>query len=256
MKLTNEARIGILVAAVLVILGILTWKTGNYSFIPDGYLIKVHFKDVQGLAKNAPVTLNGFEQGRVNDVKIIYDGEIPQVELSLWLKSEAKVPRNAKAYVRMMGFMGEKYVALEMTGAQEGFLTPGSIIYGQDPSSLEKIVAEGEVIAKNIREISEAVNDHLKLNKESINDIIANLRVTSKNLGSITTNVNERLVVNTKHIDSMISNLDETSINLNEMSYDLKLHPWKLFFKPRIDPKTIKKSPENAPAAVQEKADK
>lgn len=244
MKFTNEAKIGILVCAVLLILGILTWKTGNYSFMPSGYALRVHFKDVQGLAKNAPVMLNGFEQGRVKEVKIIYDGEIPQVELILWLKSETKVPQNAKAYIRMMGFMGEKYVALEMTGPGEGFMAPDTIIIGQDPSSMEKIVAEGEIIAKNLREISEAVNDHLKLNKESINDIVANLRVTSKNLGSITTNVNERLANNSKHIDSMISNLDETSTNLNEMSYDLKLHPWKLFFKPRIEPKAVTESPK------------
>ena len=108
MKLSNEAKIGILVTAVLVILGFLTWKIGNYSFVPNGYMIKIRFQDVQGLAKNAPVTLNGFEQGRVSNVQILFDGEIPEVELTLWLKSEAKISADAQAYVRMMGFMGEK----------------------------------------------------------------------------------------------------------------------------------------------------
>lgn len=231
MKLTNETKIGVLVAGVLVVLAVLTWKTGNYSFIPNGYEIKIRFLDVQGLAKNAPVTLNGFEEGRVQGVKIIY-GDVPEVELTLWLKAEAKIFKNAKAHIRMMGFMGEKYVAIEMHDNKEGFLPPGSVIQGQEPSSFEKLMDEGQVIAKNLREISQEIDEHLAKNKDAIDDIIADLRVTSKNLRFITTNVNDRLANNSKLIDEMVGNLDSTSKNLDEMSYDLKVNPWKLLYKP------------------------
>ncbi len=230
MKLTNEAKIGMLVAVVIVILGVLTWKTGNYSFVPDGYMIKARFSDVQGLAKNAPVTLNGLEEGRVEAVKVLY-GDVPQIELTLWLKSEAKIPQNAKASIRMMGFMGEKYVAIEMKDSKSGFLLPGSVIVGEEPASMEKLLAEGSVLAKNLTVISEEVKSHLQNHHADIDDIISDLHVTSKNLNSITTNVNERLTVNSKHIDDMLESLDTASTNLNEMSYDLKSNPWKLLYK-------------------------
>ncbi len=237
MKFTNEAKIGILVSGVVIILGVLTWKTGNYSFVPDGYMIKIRFSDVQGLSKNAPVTLNGLEEGRVQDVKVIY-ADIPQIELTLWLKSEAKIPQNAKASIRTMGFMGEKYVAIEMKEGKD-FIAPGAVMTGEDPASMEKLMSEGIIMAKNLKVITEEIKGHLLDNHTQIDEMIANLHITSKNLSSITTNVNERLAVNTKHIDDLIGNLDSASDNLEEMSYDLKLNPWKLLYKA----KEKKKSP-------------
>ena len=240
MKFTNEAKIGILVVAVFVILGFLTWNTGGYSFVPDGYEIKVQFSDVQGLSKNAPVTLNGLEEGRVKDVSIIY-GEIPQIQLTLWLKSEAKIPKGAKAYVRTMGFMGEKFIAIEMADSKEGFLPPGSIIVGEVPASMEKVLVQAESMAKNLTVITEEIRGHLQNNHDEIDEMIKGLHVTSKNLSSITTSINERLVVNSKYIDEMVSHLNATSSNFEEMSYDLKLNPWKLLYKERA-----KKAPKSA----------
>jgi phospholipid/cholesterol/gamma-HCH transport system substrate-binding protein len=230
MKLTNEAKIGVLVAAVFVILGVLTWKTGNFSFVPDGYEIKIQFNDVQGLSKNAPVTLNGLEEGRVKDVVIVY-GEIPQIQLTLWLKSEAKIPKGAKAYVRTMGFMGEKFVAIEMTDSKDGFLAPGSMIVGEVPASMERVLVQAETMAKNLTVITEEIKGHLQNNHQEIDEMIKGLHVTSKNLSTITTNVNERLAVNSKYIDEMVNHLNSTSGNLEEMSYDLKLNPWKLLYR-------------------------
>ena len=241
MKLTNEAKIGILVMSVFIILAVLTWRTGRYSFVPDGYMIKVNFLDVQGLSKNAPVTLNGLEEGRVKDIKVVYS-EVPQIELTLWLKSEAKIPQNAKAFIRTMGFMGEKFVAIEMKDSQAGFLAPGATIVGEAPASIEKLLGEGLVIAENLKVISGEIKEHLKNNHDEIDTMISNLSVTSKNLNSITTNVNERLAVNSKYIDEMIGNFNATSSNFEEMSYDLKLNPWKLLYKE----KTIKKAPKKA----------
>jgi len=230
MKLTNEAKIGILVIAVIIILGVLTWKSGDYSFVPDGYEIKVHFINIQGLSKNAPVTLNGLEQGRVEDVAIIYS-EVPQVQLTLWLKSEAKIPKGATAYIRTMGFMGEKFVAIEMKDSKDGFLAPGSILVGEEPPSIEKLLVQGGVVAENLKVISQEIRGHLEGNHGEIDEMIKDLHVTSKNLSSITTNVNERLVVNSKYIDEMVNHMNATSRNLEEMSYDLKLNPWKLLYR-------------------------
>ncbi len=239
MKFTNETKIGILVSVVIVILSVLTWKTGNYSFVPDGYMVKARFSDVQGISKNAPVTLNGLEEGRVENVKVIY-GDIPQIELSLWLKSEAKIPQNAKASIRMMGFMGEKYVAIEMTDTKSGFLKPGDVIIGQEPASMEKLLAEGVVMAKNLTVISEEIKSHLQNHRADIDEMIGDLHGMSKNLNSITTNVDERLSVNRSHIDDMIKNLNSTSMNLEEMSYDLKQNPWKLLYKAKESKKSLK----------------
>ncbi len=245
MKLTNEAKIGILVAAVILILGVLTWKIGDFSFIPDGYKIKVHFVDVQGLSKNAPVTLNGLEKGRVEDVQVLY-ADIPQIELTLWLKAEAKIPKNAKASIRTMGFMGEKYVAIEMRDSESGFLEPGALLLGEEPASMEKLLSEGIVMAKNLTAISEEIKSHLQSNHAEIDEMIKDLHITSRNFNLITTNVNERLAVNSHYIDDMVKNLDAASSNLEEMSYDIKENPWKLLYKAKEQRKILKKEKTSA----------
>jgi phospholipid/cholesterol/gamma-HCH transport system substrate-binding protein len=232
MKLNNETKIGILVVVVLMILAVITWKTGDFNFAPDGYMVKVHFQNIEGVELNAPVTLNGLEVGRVRDIRIIY-GDTTIVELTLWLKASARLHKGAKAYVKNMGFLGEKYVGLTTGVDREAFLPPGSIIQGKEPPSLEEILAEGEVIAANIKEITEELNERLQVNSESIDAIVADMRVTMKNVSSISDNVYERLRINEDRIDEMVVNLNASSKNLEELSYDLKENPWKLLYRPK-----------------------
>jgi phospholipid/cholesterol/gamma-HCH transport system substrate-binding protein len=235
MKLNNETKIGMLVTVVLAILFILTWKTGEFTLKAKGYRVKVQFKDIDRVEVNAPVTLNGFEVGRVDEIKIAY-GDITRVELTLWLKESAKLREGAKAYVKNMGFMGEKYVALTTGDEKAQILPPDVVLQGEEPADFQKILVEGETIATNLKEITAQVKDHLKNNSQAIDEIIVNTHTTTKNLASITDNVHERLVVNEKRIDDMVGNLDETTQNLEDLSCDLKTNPWKLMYKERTHP--------------------
>ncbi len=232
MKITNEAKIGIFVVLVLVGLAVITWKTVGYEFIPKGYTIKVLFKDIDGVELNAPVTLNGLEVGRVDAIRILYD-DATRVELSLWMKEEAQLHQGAKAFVKNMGFLGEKYVAL--TSGQDGtpFLQPDAVIQGETPVDFQDILAKGEAIATNMKKITEQVEERLRVNSAAIDTTMADLRTTMNNLSSITGNVKERLDVSDRLIDQTVVHLNLTSRNLEEMSYDLKENPWKLLYKPR-----------------------
>ena len=37
MKINNETKIGIFITLILAILAVLTWRTGNFDFTPEGY---------------------------------------------------------------------------------------------------------------------------------------------------------------------------------------------------------------------------
>ena len=232
MKLSNEIKIGILVVLVLTALIILTIKTGDYDFTPDGFELKAHFHNIDGVEKNAPVRLNGLEVGKVKDIRILY-GDDEKMELTLWIDEGTKIRQGATAYVKNMGLFGEKYVGLTMGEQGREYLTPGSLVTGEDPGNFEKMMGDGEVVAANLKEISEQVKEHLKLNRENIDEILANLRVVSKNLAAITNNFDERLTVNKHLIDDTIVHVNSATKNFDEMSYDLKLNPWKLMYKER-----------------------
>ncbi|OGX08538.1 MAG: hypothetical protein A2Z88_06425 [Omnitrophica WOR_2 bacterium GWA2_47_8] len=232
MKLTNEAKIGIMVVGVLVALFIITIKASDFSFREKGYELIVHFKNIDGVDKNAPVRLNGFEVGTVKDIKILY-GDDPKMELTLLINEGVKIYQGTEAYVKNLGLFGEKYIGLTLGDAGKEYVSPGSVVIGDEAANLDKIMADGEVIATNLKEISAEVKERLKVNSENIDSILANLKVTSEHMSSLTTNLDERLQVNKGHIDSIMANMNSAVENFDEMSYDLKLNPWKLMYKER-----------------------
>lgn len=232
MKLNNETKIGILVFFTLVILGALTWKAGDYKIIQKGYEVKIQFTDIDGIELNSPVTLNGFEVGRVKDIKILY-GDHSKVELALWIQGDVKIKSTVKGRIKNLGFMGEKYVGLSTPDGPAEDLTPKAVIMGQEPAGFEDLMADGKDIAKNIKEISEQVNERLRVNSKSIDEIFANTNTTMKNTASLSANLNERLEVNKLALDETVKYLNSASKNLEEMSFDLKTNPWKLLYKPK-----------------------
>lgn len=226
MKISNEAKIGVMIFGVVVLLIIMTVKTGNFNFSKKGYEVKVYFETIDGVKVNAPVLLNGLEVGLVKDIKINYGEDKSTMELVLWLEEWAKLREGAKAHVKNMGFMGEKYVGLTFGNSTGAFLPAGTIIEGVTPADFDKLVSDGQEIAAQLKEISMNLNERLEKNKEAIDTTISNL-------ASITSNVDERLKVNQEHIDDIVTHLQSVSVNLDELSYDLKTNPWKLLYRPK-----------------------
>ena len=225
MHINNETKIGILVSTVVVILLLITFKAGNFKLPGGGYEIKAQFQNIEGVETNAPVRFNGLEVGRVKNIDIIY-ADVPKVELVLWINEDVKIPKGAQVLVKNMGFMGEKYIGLYASHVGDGYLERGEMIIGEEPASMEAMLA-------NMKSISENIDQHLKVNNENIDDIFANLRVTMKNMAGITDNLNERLAVNKLLVDDTMVRVNNLSKNFEEMSYDLKLNPWKLLYKPK-----------------------
>lgn len=232
MNINNETKIGIFVAGVILMLAVITWKAGNFKVALGGYEIKVQFQNTEGVETNAPVRLNGLEVGRVKAIDIIY-ADVPKVELVLWIREDIKIPAGAKVNIKNMGFMGEKYIGLYADSVGSGYLNKGDMILGEEPATLEAMLADGKEIAAHLKGISEKINERLQVNSENIDSIFADLRVTMKHMSGITENLNERLAVNKHLIDDTVVNVNTLSKNFEEMSYDLKLNPWKLLYKPK-----------------------
>ena len=231
MKMNNEMKIGLMVSVVIVLLGVLTVKTGKFNLATKGYVVKAHFQNVDGVNLNSPVMFNGFEVGIVEDIKIKESNGDVKIELILWVNENAKLRTGAKAYVKNLGFMGEKYVGLTSGDKGGAYLAPGSVIVGQEPPDFGKILSEGQEISKRLKSISQNIDERLENNKGLLDETLSNLNVAMKDLASIIHNADEQLKTNEKKIDDTITNLHDLSVNLEELSYDLKLNPWKIMYR-------------------------
>jgi phospholipid/cholesterol/gamma-HCH transport system substrate-binding protein len=238
MKMNNETKIGIMISVVIVLLVGLTLKTGNFHLTRGGYRVKAHFRNIDGVNLNSPVMYNGFEVGIVEDIMIREGHNDTKMELMLKIDSKARLREGAKAYIKNLGFMGEKYVGLTSGKDGAAYLGPDSIIIGEEPPDFERLLAQGEEIAARLKSISQNIDERLAVNKDAVDETLKNLSITMKELSSIVQIANEHLGANEQKIDATVSNLHNLSVNLEELSHDLKLNPWKLLYREKGKKKT------------------
>lgn len=238
MRLSAELKVGIMVTASLVILGILIIVAGGNYLYPRGYTIKVYFDYVSGLNKGAPVRLAGMEVGEVKNIALSDD----KIEVTLKLTSEAKIRSDSKITINSLGIVGEKYVEMTMGTTQGKIIKPGSIIQGINPVNVEemfsrteavvykseKIVAfldkmlggeetwvELDKIIKNTSNLIMTLNELLNENKEDINSTIKELHHITTSLKRIIKENTEDIKVTTERFKQSAIKLDKNLSNLD-----------------------------------------
>ncbi len=231
MKISNEVKVGVMAVVAIVFLVFLTIKAGNFHFLQDGYTVKVYFKNIDGIDINSPVMFNGFEIGIVKNIAIRETKDRTLIEVTLWIKEGVRLHKGIKAFVKNLGFMGEKYIGLISSEKDSKYLKSGDVIIGEDPPDFEGLLRDGKQIATQLRQITENINKRLKNNSKAIDEILANVNDTTRNISLITENIEKRLRINKDNVDDILGNLNAATHNLEEMTYDLKLHPWKLLHR-------------------------
>lgn len=204
-KYANEFKVGLFFVLCLVGLFYLLFSTGKLDINKKVYHIYVVFDEIAGLAKKAPVMLNGFEVGKVDGIRISYDENKTRMVLKILLEGDVKIRENAVVSIKTLGLMGEKYIQIA-SNTGENFIAPGTMLEGKPYQDLDVLMEEAQTIALNVEELAtdlkalvKNLNLNIDTNKDSINQIIKNLEVTSK--------------------------------NFEEFSADIKRNPWKLIFK-------------------------
>jgi phospholipid/cholesterol/gamma-HCH transport system substrate-binding protein len=187
-------------------------RTGKLDIKKDGYAIFVSFDDIAGLEKKAPVLLNGFTVGKVDDMKLSYGNERTRVTLMLTLDRGIKIREGAVVAIKTLGLMGEKFIKIT-SGAGPGFIRPGSTLEGKPFGDLDSLMEEAQGISKGIDEL------------------VGNLNSLSKDVQALTRNLNGTVEGNLDRITEILKNVEATTKNFEEFSQDIKAHPWKLLFK-------------------------
>ncbi len=210
-KMTNEAKTGILVLVCVVALIALILKVGNFTLLQKGYTLKSRLHYTAGVKVHAPVRLSGVDVGEVKDINILY-GDETLVELILWFQDGVKIKTDSKAYVTTLGLMGEKYIEIKAGSGQAPTAKNGELIASQDPVRLEELVEMGTKVAGDISQMA-------------------------KDMSRVADSVNQTVEGNRKKIDTILDNVEETSEYIRDFSQDIKYHPWKVLLKGKETPK-------------------
>ncbi len=250
MKFNKEITIGICVVFALVALffGINFLKGTN--LFKSTNLYYVEYEDVAGLQASAPVTLNGFKVGQVNNIEYQYQnpGHI-RVELSL--DRELALREGTKAVIEQ-DLLGTSTVILHM-GSASAVIPSGSTLEGSTATglmaslstellpnvgaitakidtlltSLNAVVADPALIAAISR--LDGITRDLGTTMANASRATSSLPATMKSVNDITANVTEMTAqlaevsakINRAPIDSTMQNLAALSANLKTLSEQL-----------------------------------
>ncbi|OGS18688.1 MAG: hypothetical protein A2219_02215 [Elusimicrobia bacterium RIFOXYA2_FULL_50_26] len=252
--MTRETKLGlfVLLGAALLVLSVVL--LGDFQ-LQRRYYLNVLFDDVAGLPSKAKVKIAGVEVGGVKD--IVLEGK--KAKVRIWIKHGIEVHRDAEARIVSTGIIGSKYLELTMGSSAETVLQDGDAMYGINPISFERVIAEAmekldtlvsafsgpemedfgrnlSTTVANLRDITETLREGMEDQETKISGIIDNTHSFTQDISEITSASKENITAAVKDIRSVGERLDRILAKLeagqgtigklmsdDEMGNDLKL---------------------------------
>lgn len=207
-KSTTELKVGIFAIIVVLVLSYMTFKVGSLPLLWEkGYRLYVSFDDISGLDEKSRVRIAGVDSGIVDSIML----EEGSAKITLLLNPNIEVRKDAIAYLRMTGLLGDKYIALDTGTADSPILESGEwIVRSMPAANIDQLANQLTNAASYISELTKNISSILgDTEKEAIRESIFNMKVFSSNLKEISTE--NRVPINT-----IIARLDEFTAILSK----------------------------------------
>lgn len=224
----KELIIGLIVLVSMAILfvgidflkGVNVFKAANYYYVT--------YDNVLGLAKSAPVNLNGFKVGLVREISYDYDNP-GHVLVEVSLDKHLKVPKGTRALL-VTDLLGTATISLEL-GKDKDFHDVGDHLEGVVPKGMMDNVQENLMpslagIFPKVDTLLTSVNalvsnPALATSVARLDAITANLEATTRQLNALM----RTLPAISANINSITSNLNSSSADIAEITSDLNAVP-------------------------------
>ena len=157
-RLTLELRVGFFTMLAILLILIFAIVKGQFSFRKGGYEVKAVFKYVAGVDRGSPVQVSGVRVGEVKKVIVDYSKD-PRVFVTLYLDRSVKLGRHSQVFIRSFGLIGEKYVEILPTSLTDTpLIQPNEILTGTEPLPIDRLLAMGEDLGRNIQSMVSSVD--------------------------------------------------------------------------------------------------
>lgn len=149
----NAVQVGImgLAALVLLLVGVVWIK--EYRLGEKKTTYTARFQEVGNLAEGDPVNVRGVRKGAVTDVKL----EDQAVRVEMELDRDVILHPDASLRIANIGFMGEKFLALE-PGTAPGRFDPTKPIPGRFQSGVPEVISGAGDLLIETTELSSRLN--------------------------------------------------------------------------------------------------
>lgn len=245
MKLSTEARVGLMVTISFTLLIVIIALLAKISFNRQGYQIKVYYTFLSDLRVSSPVKVGGgIKIGEVTEIR--QSGE--KTEVVLWISNEFRLPRSSTFAIYTTGLIGEKYINVIVPPLRlnEGYLADGDVKYGMDPASFDRMMQTfqgfmqdkdgGQILAdifqnsslfvENLNTIATENRSDIRTTiftaKGTMGELSVQTRTFMNELNALTKNLNEVSRANKEDFTIAVRNLSEATDSLNKILFRLE----------------------------------
>jgi len=179
-----EIIVGVFVIVGIFFLVLMTLKIERFRIGKKaGYPLTIYFDSAAGLDQNSPVRVAGVRVGDVE--KIMLEGG--RAKVIFRLPPEIILYKDAKAYLKSEGFLGERYVEITPGSPDHPKLKPGDIIeQGAPPADIEQFLSNVSKIREDLRDVIKPLGDVLKaVDSQKVENVIKNFDRFSGELTSL-----------------------------------------------------------------------
>ena len=192
----KEVKIALSVLASILILYVgINYLKGINVMKPSNYYY-VQFPNVAGLAQSAPVFIDGYKVGLVQEIVYDYDAN-GAIRVLLNLDKKLKIPVDSKVYLET-DMLGTASIVIDLNPHVSEYYDHGAVIEGEVKSGLMQNI-QGELLPQ------------FALLLPKLDSILSGLQ----------TLVNDpALSASVKRIDHITANLERSSVQLSQMMKD------------------------------------
>ena len=216
LKTRYQFTVGLVVILSFIILCIFVLMVSGVStLLRPGYNLYVFYDYIRGVGTGSSVKYAGVNAGEIVNMAVVYSPEQnkPQVRVKIFLDDWVVVREGSDIYVRGSTPLSEPHLEIIDKGQPDGkILEHGSTIQGVNPTPIEDLVANGEVIAQQLRETVTKVNA-LMSNEE----VGSEFRSLLSNLSELVETMNTLLASNQGRIGESIEHFEKATADLEKL---------------------------------------
>ena len=226
MKITREVKTAILViSGILLFIYLFNFLKGN-DILDSSRTYYAVYDNVEGLAPSTPVTINGLNVGKVQDITFTEDGS-GKLLVKLVVEEEFDFSKNSEAQLYEAGLIGGKAIAIIPAFDNAENAVKGTFLKGTVKAGLSELVNQRLTPLQEKLETTIVSADSLLININSVFDdrtranlrnSIAELNTTISSFKATSESLNDLVVNNKDNLKSTLNNIEIISGNLSEIT--------------------------------------
>ena len=226
MKITREVKTAILViSGILLFIYLFNFLKGN-DILDSSRTFYTIYENVEGLAPSTPVTINGLNVGKVQDISFTEDGS-GKLLVKLIVEEEFNFSKNSEAQLYEAGLIGGKAIAIIPAFDNAENASQGDYLKGTIKAGLSELVNQRLTPLQEKLETTFVSADSLLVNlnsvfddrtKNNLKNSIAQLNITISSFKSTSESLNQLVSENQESLKSTLNNIENISDNLSKIT--------------------------------------